>query len=279
MSKFIPDPSPVYTPEWRKHPDAELIVFCGRDMLLCPQENRYVFPRAAELAELDIPAALSIGRRDGRPCYAVDLAELPEPPEPVQKIAVRLAVGYLQDTAFSAGCRAKELLHWRRQHRFCGHCGERLAESGSDIALVCPKCGERFYPQLAPAVIVAVTRGDEILLAHNRNFLPEIHGLIAGFVEAGENIEETIAREIMEETGVTVGNIRYFSSQCWPFPNSLMLGFYADYVSGEARPDGAELETLGWFRAGSLPKIPPKGSIARRIIEDFEQKHRKKVPV
>lgn len=272
MSTFIPDPSPVYTPEWRKHPDAELIVFCGRDMLLRSDNDQYEFPRTAELEYLNISSALSIGLRNGRPCYAVDLAELPEPPpEPVQKVAVRHAVGFLRDSAFSAGCRAKELLHWRRQHRFCGHCGEKLSESHSDIALVCPSCGERFYPQLAPAVIVAVTRGDEILLAHNRNFLPEIHGLIAGFVEAGENIEEAIAREIMEETGVTVGNIRYFSSQCWPFPNSLMLGFYADYVSGEVHPDGTELETLGWFRAGALPKIPPKGSIARRIIEDFEQ--------
>ena len=279
MPRFIPDPSPVYTPEWKNHPEAELIVFCGRDMLLCPREDRYDFPRAEELRDWGIGAALSIGMRDGVPCYAVDLTELPEePPEPLRKVAVRTAVGCLQDAAFSAGCRAKELLHWRKQHRFCGRCGKKLEESRSDVAMVCPECGEKFYPQLAPAVIVAVTRGDEILLAHNRNFVPEIYGLIAGFVEAGENLEEAIAREILEETSITVGNIRYFSSQCWPFPNSLMLGFYADYVSGEARPDGKELESLGWFRAGALPKIPPKGSIARRIIDDFERKYRRKEP-
>lgn len=277
MSRFIPDPTPVYTPEWKDRPDAELIVFCGRDMLLCPHENRYEFPRSADLRHWNIHAALRIGMCDGKPCYAVELPELPElPPEPVKKIAVRTAVGCLQDSAFSAGCRAKELLHWRRQHQYCGHCGRKLKESSSDVAMVCPECGEKFYPQLAPAIIVAVTRGDEILLAHNRNFLPEIYGLIAGFVEAGENLEEAIAREIMEETSITVGNIRYFSSQCWPFPNSLMLGFYADYVSGEAKPDGKELETLGWFRAGALPKIPPKGSIARRIIDDFERRHKQK---
>lgn len=272
MPKFIPDPAPAFTPEWKNNPNAELIVFCGRDMLLRPGHEQYSFPRTADLQNLNI-SALSIGSRDGTPCYALDLDTLPETPANVQTVPVRLAVGYLHNTAFAAGCRAKELLHWRRQHKFCGHCGEKLGESKNDVALVCPKCGERFYPQLAPAVIVAVTRGDEILLAHNRNFLPEIHGLIAGFVEAGENIEEAIAREIMEETGVTVGNIRYFSSQCWPFPNSLMLGFYADYVSGEAHPDGTELETLGWFHTDHLPKIPPVGSIARRIIEDFKANH------
>ena len=135
--------------------------------------------------------------------------------------------------------------------------------------MVCPACGMRYYPQLAPAVITAVLREGRILLAHNRNFQPGMYGLIAGFVEAGESAEDAVAREIREETGIEVGNIRYFSSQCWPFPNSLMLGYYADYVSGEARPDGIELESLGWFSAGNMPQIPPPGSIARRLIEDY----------
>lgn len=274
MPKFIPDPIPVYTTEWKKNPDAEMIVFCGREMLLRPQQDQFTFPRVADIKALNLSTALSIGSRDGTPCFAVDLQTVPETEiGDVQKVEVRLAVGRLDDAAFSAGCRAKELLHWRRQHKFCGGCGRPLGESPDDIALICPFCKERFYPQLAPAVIVAVTRGDEILLAHNRKFLPEIHGLIAGFVEAGENIEEAIHREILEETGVTVGNIRYHSSQCWPFPNSLMLGFTAEYISGEAGPDGEELETLGWFRADALPPIPPPGSIARKIIEDFKRRH------
>ncbi len=274
MAKFIPDPQPVYTEDWKKNPDAEMIVFCGREMLLRTRQDKFFFPRVAELDSLNLSTALSIGFRDGRPCFAVDLPSVPDNlSADMRKVEVRLAVGHLESDAFSAGSRARELLHWRRQHRFCGRCGKPLGESQNDIALVCPFCGERFYPQLAPAVIVAVTRGDEILLAHNRKFLPGIHGLIAGFVEAGENIEEAVHREILEETGVTVGNIRYLSSQCWPFPNSLMLGFTAEYVSGEAKPDGTELDTLGWFRADALPPIPPPGSIARKIIEEFKQKH------
>ena len=138
---------------------------------------------------------------------------------------------------------------------------------------LCPDCGERYYPQLAPAVIVGITQGDRILLAHNRKFKQNMHGLIAGFVEAGENIEQAIRREIREETGIEVANIRYFASQCWPFPNSLMLGYTAEYVSGTASPDGTELDSLGWFQAASLPEIPKKGSIARRIIDDFVNKN------
>ncbi len=275
MAKFIPNPQPVYTEEWKNNPDAEMIVFCGREMLLHPRQDKFFFPRAAELDSLNLSTALSIGFRDGTPCFAVELPSVPEKELPggMRKVEVRLAVGHLEPDAFSAGSRARELLHWRRQHRFCGRCGKPLGEAQNDIALVCPFCGERFYPQLAPAVIVAVTRGEEILLAHNRKFLPGIHGLIAGFVEAGESIEEAIHREIREETGIHVGNIRYLSSQCWPFPNSLMLGFTAEYVSGEAKPDGIELDTLGWFRADSLPPLPPPGSIARKIIEEFKQKY------
>ena len=121
MPKFIPDPAPAFTPEWKNNPNAELIVFCGRDMLLRPGHEQYSFPRTADLQNLNI-SALSIGSRDGTPCYALDLDTLPETPANVQTVPVRLAVGYLHDTAFAAGCRAKELLHWRRQHKFCGHC-------------------------------------------------------------------------------------------------------------------------------------------------------------
>ncbi len=279
MSTFAPDPAPAYTEQWNSNPDSEIIVFCGKEMLLREGEDVYRFPKAADLESLSIriPSALSIGERNGVPCYAVELEQMPElSTELVKQVEVRIAVGNLDDSSFTAGCRAKELLHWRRQHRFCGNCGGALTESKTDVAMLCPECGERFYPQLAPAVIVAITRGDEILLAHNKKFRPGIYGLIAGFVEAGENIEQAIRREVYEETGIKVGNFRYDSSQCWPFPNSLMLGFTAEYVSGEAVADSAELESLGWFHADHLPMIPPHGSIARRLIDDFQKKHTRK---
>ena len=137
------------------------------------------------------------------------------------------------------------------------------------MALVCPDCGLRYYPQLAPAVIVAVTRnsGSELLLAHNRGFEPGVYSLIAGFVEAGESVEAAVRRELREECGIAVRDIRYLTSQVWPFPNSLMLAFAAEYASGAARPDGEELSDLGWFTAADHPRLPGAGSVARRVIE------------
>ena len=112
---------------------------------------------------------------------------------------------------------------------------------------------------------------DKILLAHNRNFTSGVYSLIAGFVESGETLEQAVAREILEETGIRVKNIRYYSSQPWPFPNSLMLGFIAEYDSGELNPDGLELESAGWYTVDDLPLLPEHGSIARKIIEDFKK--------
>jgi NAD+ diphosphatase len=160
-------------------------------------------------------------------------------------------------------------MFWRERRKFCGVCGTEMEDSPSDPARVCPSCGERFYPQIAPAVITAVLNNGKILLAHNKNFSGDIHSLIAGFVETGESLEQAVSREIMEETGIRVKNIRYYSSQPWPFPNSLMLGFIADYDSGELHPDGVELEKAGWFSPDDLPQLPDHGSIARRIIGDF----------
>jgi len=176
--------------------------------------------------------------------------------------------------AWNALCRARELLFWRKMHRYCGACRAELVPSSTDSALVCPQCHAHYYPQIAPAVIVAVTRnnGKELLLAHNRTFEPGIFGLLAGFVESGETVEQAVVREIQEETGVQVGNIRYLASQPWPFPNSLMLAFRAEYVSGDLQPDGTELTEAGWFSRDKLPNLPPPGSIARRIIENFLQK-------
>ncbi len=247
-----------------------LILFCGQDIFLTEQG----IPEQAQLKPLlscvKPDSFLLVGTLNGRPCRAAELHDKGETAAMEGWIPFRIATGRLTDGVFTAVCRAKELLHWRRQHKFCGRCGGLLSEPERDAALTCSRCGELYYPQLAPAVIVAVIRdGKEILLAHNRRFRENIYGLIAGFVEAGESAEQAIAREILEETGITVGNIRYFSSQCWPFPNSLMLGYFADYVSGEAKADGEELRDLGWFAPDALPQIPPPGSIARRMIDHF----------
>lgn len=164
--------------------------------------------------------------------------------------------------------KCAELLYWDRNTKFCGVCGGQM-HFHTDISKRCEMCGKEVWPQLATAVIVLIRRGDEILLARGRNFRSEFYGLIAGFVETGETLEEAVRREVMEETGLTIKNIRYFGSQPWPYPSGLMVGFTADYESGEIHIQQEELTKAGWFNRTNLPKIPEKLSIARRLIDNW----------
>ena len=164
--------------------------------------------------------------------------------------------------------KCAELLYWDRNTKFCGVCGGQM-HFHTDISKRCEMCGKEVWPQLATAVIVLIHRGDEILLARGRNFRSDFYGLIAGFVETGETLEEAVRREVMEETGLTVKNIRYFDSQPWPYPSGLMVGFTADYESGEIHLQREELQKAGWFNRTNLPKLPEKLSIARRLIDNW----------
>jgi NAD+ diphosphatase len=164
--------------------------------------------------------------------------------------------------------KCAELLYWDRNTKFCGACGGHL-HFHTDISKRCEICGKEVWPQLATAVIVRISRGDEILLARGRNFRSNFFGLIAGFVETGETLEQAVEREVMEETGLSIKNIRYFDSQPWPFPNGLMVGFTADYAGGEIHVQREELKKAGWFNKTNLPNLPEKLSIARRLIDDW----------
>ncbi|MGE4301660.1 MAG: NAD(+) diphosphatase [Victivallaceae bacterium] len=165
--------------------------------------------------------------------------------------------------------RARQLINMRDRSRFCGRCGSRTEMAGGEPAFRCPRCGEMYFARLDPAIIVAVTRGDQLLLAHNSNFSKTMYSLVAGFIEGGETLEEAVCREVREEVGISVKNVRYFHSQFWPFRNSFMLGCFAEYDSGDITPDGSEIETAGFFSADSLPDIPGKGSVAHNIIEHW----------
>ena len=170
-----------------------------------------------------------------------------------------------EDAGFLAG-RALQILNWERNNRFCGRCGERMEPRTDERSMRCPACGFLQYPRLSPAVIVAVTRGDSLLLAHNKRFPSGRYSLLAGFVEPGETFEDCVAREISEEVGIHVKNIRYLSSQPWPFPDSLMVGFSAEWESGELHPDGMEIGEADWFRAEGMPDYPGPHTIAGKII-------------
>lgn len=169
--------------------------------------------------------------------------------------------------------RAKQLLEWSRTHRFCGACGSETVRSKTEHAYHCPHCKEAWYPVIAPAVITRITRGDEILLAHNTNFPEGLYSHVAGFVDPGETLEQTVRREVLEEVGLEVENIRFFDSQSWPMPHSLMLAFTAECTDLGAvpKPDGNEIDDARWFTRETMPEIPSTGSIAGRMLLDYKQ--------
>ncbi len=170
---------------------------------------------------------------------------------------------------FRLAGRGVQLAEFYRSHRYCGYCGTSMRHSPREWACLCDHCQERYYPQIAPCIIVAIRRDDHILLAqHRRHQQNPVLTVLAGFVEVGETLEEAVAREVMEESHIRIKNIRYVASQPWPFPHSLMMGFLADYDSGEIVVDPHELISADWYRYDKLPKIPTAETIARRLIED-----------
>lgn len=191
------------------------------------------------------------------------------PPCTLEPVGLRELFGMIDDEELGWASRAAQLATFDRDHRFCGRCGAPAAPSTVEHARVCAACGATVYPQLSPAVIVLVERGDECLLARSPRFPPGVHSAIAGFVEPGETAEHAVARELAEECGVAATDLRYAGSQPWPFPHSLMLGFSATYAGGEVRIDGVEVEAADWFAADALPPLPAPGSIARLLIEEF----------
>jgi NAD+ diphosphatase len=158
------------------------------------------------------------------------------------------------------------LLAWERDHQFCGRCGQLMQIDHEERAMRCQPCKSINYPRIAPCIIVLVTRGEELLLARNVNFPGPMYSTLAGFIEAGETAEQTLVREVREEVGVEVGHLRYFQSQSWPFPNQLMLGFFAEYAGGDIVCDQREIAEARWFRPRELPMVPPPSSVAGQLI-------------
>ncbi len=218
--------------------------------------------------------AVFLGYWQDRRCYAVTLAAEDCSQRTGKFSPLREILAYHNSEIFCLLCMGKQLLDWREHTRYCGSCAQRLQEKVGERARFCPACGRLYYPRICPAVIVAVHREGKILLAHNVNFAPGLYSLIAGYVEVGESLEQAVAREVREEVGLEICNIRYWGSQAWPFPSSLMVGFEADYASGEIRPDGQEIAIADWFAFSDLPSLPRPGSISRRIIDSLYARQR-----
>ena len=181
---------------------------------------------------------------------------------------LRKSFYHLPNALYLKAGKCHELIYWDQNTKYCGVCGFPM-KMHTDISKRCPNCGKEVWPTVATAIIVLIHRGDEVLLVHARNFKGNFYGLVAGFVETGETLEEAVHREVMEETGLTITNLRYFGSQPWPYPSGLMVGFTADYVSGDIHLQREELSRGAWFTKDNLPEIPEKLSIARQILDDW----------
>ena len=183
-------------------------------------------------------------------------------------VGLRQSYYHLSNELYLKAGKCSELLYWDRNTQYCGVCGAPM-RMHTDISKKCSECGKEVWPQLATAVIALIHRGDEVLLVHAKNFKSDFYGLVAGFVETGETLEEAVAREVMEETGLTIKDITYQRSQPWPYPCGLMVGYTAAYVSGDIRLQRSELSKGGWFRYDEMPKIPEKLSVARKLIDQW----------
>ncbi len=223
---------------------------------------------------LGLPAIFTryLGRYGAVDCFVAELEGTPAAPEAMQFRGLRSLFGVIEDDLFSLAGRAIQILHWHREHRFCGKCAAPMIDRRSELARKCPSCGFISYPRLSPAVIMSVVREDQILLARAPRFPAGMYSTLAGFVEPGETLEEAVRREIREEVAVEVDNIQYVASQPWPFPHSIMIGFSATYAGGEIRIDDKEIEAAGWFSVNELPLLPSRISIARLLIENFINK-------
>ena len=210
---------------------------------------------------------LYLGVLKGTQCWAAEAPREAAAPAGMSWEGLRTLFTVLEDAHFALAGRALQLVDWDRSHQFCGRCGARTEPHPSERVRVCPACKLSAYPRVAPAVMALIRRESQILLARSPHFPPGMYSALAGFVEPGESLEQCLAREVEEEVGVRVSNTRYFASQSWPFPHSLMIAFVCDWVSGEIRPQEAEIEAANWFEVLQLPKLPSKISIARRLID------------
>jgi NAD+ diphosphatase len=211
-----------------------------------------------------------IGTWDGLPLRAAAVGRGTELPGSWQAEQFNAAGERLDDRLLTLGGIGKMILHWQQQGRFCSRCGGTTAPIAGSWGQGCASCGYEHFPAIHPCSIVIVQRGDECLLARKKEWAPGRYSLVAGFLDFGESLEECAAREVLEETGILVKNVRYLGSQCWPFPSQLMAGFIADYAGGEILVEESELEDVRWFTRHNLPSgFPPRRSIARWIIDRY----------
>ena len=254
------------------HPPAEatarrIFAFRGNELLLADPALAIPASAIREPLGIDEARVLPVGLYDGDYCETAWVAKDAQAPPGYEFRALRSLFGRMDEALLAVAGRAFQIADWARTHRYCGACGRPMHRAPGERAMKC-ECGHVAYPRISPAMMVLVKRGDAILLARNAAAPPGRFSALAGFLEPGESVEDAIHREVREEVGIEVQGLRYFASQSWPFPGSLMLAFTAEYAGGELAPDRTEIVEARWFGPGdALPELSPRQSISRALID------------
>ena len=266
----------VFTPENinTSSESAILIILRGQEFLTSKNSEFLIFEEDdLKWSEMEMFNKQFIGYLNDQPCYLLEITPESKLDDDLVLTPLRNLLGRIPDSLFTVCSRSLQLSEWMRNNQFCGVCGTKMKMHETERAMFCECNNVLVYPRISPCIIVLVTKGEELLLAHNKNFPGTFYSTLAGFIEAGESAESAIHREIFEEVKVRVQNIKYFGSQSWPFPSQLMLGYHAEYLEGEITPDGEEIDLADWFHYKDLPQVPTGNiSISGQLIESYIEK-------
>lgn len=246
-------------------------IFIANNLIVSEEGKSIRIPFLKTVIELGLQPVREwyLGTMNGHHCYCAEVSEKSPMPEKMVSYGLRYLYGRLDNSLHKIAMRAVHLIEWDRSNQYCCRCGSTMTRAKGMNAKKCPRCFFLNFPRISPAVIVLIERGNSLLLVRSKRFTAAFYSVLAGFVEPGETLEETVKREVEEEVGIMIKNIHYFGSQPWPFPDSLMIGFTAEYESGEIRIEEEEIADAGWFDPDNLPTIPGKISIARELIDWF----------
>lgn len=245
------------------HGEGELWFIFKDSKLLVHKDSMQPF----QTEDLPLVCSLYMGTFDRRHVHVGEIAPSAKPPSGSMLADLKFLYGKLSDPLYALAGRAVQLVLWDRTHQFCGQCGSKMSEKIDERAKECPSCKLLAFPKICPAMMALVQKGDEILLARGPHFTEGMYSILAGFVDPGETLEQCVEREVFEEVGLQVDQIKYFGSQSWPFPNSLMIAFTCRWKSGEIAIDPKEIADARWFKKGNLPLLPPELSISRIVID------------
>ena len=266
----------VFTPEnINTSSDSPVTIILKNQEFLTSKSSEFLIYENDDLkwSEMQFKEKEFIGYLNNKPCFVSELTDESIVSNDAVLTPLRNLLGRIPDALFTLCSRSIQLSDWKRNNQFCGMCGSRMIKHATERAMFCECNNLMIYPRISPCIIVLVTKGEEILLAHNKNFPGNFYSTLAGFIEAGESAESAIHREIYEEVKISVKNIKYFGSQSWPFPSQLMLGYHAEYLEGEVQPDGVEIDKADWFNYKNLPQVPTGNiSISGQLIESYLKK-------